>query len=487
VPHVTPPAPRFPVARRAAGAAALVCALGIAAGWLALRPRSDVAPRPVPAGDPPPAQDAAAVPQRPSPPTGAPNVVVVVTCTLRRDQLTPYGGPGETSPFLQTLAAGGARFDDTIASSSWTKESATAILTGHPALDVGMTDPTPALGRRRIAPDVETLAERLAGAGWWTAGVTANPHLNADFGFAQGMDRYHGTVETGFQKVNKRYAADVVTTALQFLDERKPDEQGRPFYLQLVAIDPHFPIETEPGELDRFLHDDVPVRIARYRAMVRRVDDALARLDQGLTDRGYGADDTVFVVVADHGEGLDLPAHHRSQHGRVLYRSLVQVGWLVRGPGVGAGVVVDGLSSQLDVLPTVLGLAGLPTTPPADELQAGYDWSRLLAAGGQTIRQRAIADTWYEGANRASVWTGTRACQRDFGSVGIERDTFETACFDRLQDPDFTQPISDPVLEAALVQWRTDALARAAAFTGGGDAPREDAVRDQLEALGYAQ
>ena len=481
------PAPLRSVPRSAALAAAIACALAVAVGWRALAPRGTDAQPPLPAEHPPSSPDAPAASARPAPPPRAPNIVVVVTCTLRRDQLTPYGGPEETSPFLHRLAAEGARFDDTIASSSWTKESATAILTGHPALDVGMTDPTPALGRRRIAPDVDTLAEHLARAGWWAAGVTANPHLNAEFGFAQGMDRYHGTVETGFQKVHKRYAADVVTTALQFLDERKPDERRRPFYLQLVAIDPHFPIETEAGELDRFLHDDVPVRLARYRAMVRRVDDALGRLDQGLAERGYGADDTLFVVVADHGEGLDLPAHHRSQHGRVLYRSLVQVGWLVRGPGVGAGVVVDGLSSHLDVLPTVLGLAGLPTTPPADELQAGYDWSRLAASGGTTIRQRAIADTWYEGANRAAIWTTARACQRDFGSVGIERDTFQTACFDRLRDPDFTEPVADPTLEAALAQWRTDALVRAAAFTGGGDAPREDAVREQLEALGYAQ
>jgi NHS family xanthosine MFS transporter len=39
-----------------------------------------------------------------------PNVVMVIGCTVRRDQLTPYGGPAHTTPLLASLAAQGTRF-----------------------------------------------------------------------------------------------------------------------------------------------------------------------------------------------------------------------------------------------------------------------------------------------------------------------------------------------------------------------------------------
>jgi arylsulfatase A-like enzyme len=443
--------------------------------------RSSPAALPPEVWDPPPP-----VASRPKPPEGAPNVVVVITCTMRRDQLTPYGGPPNTSPYLARLASEGARFDDLIAGSAWTKESSTAILTGHMAIDVGMTDPGDALGRRRLSTQVTTLAERLVAAGWWAAGVTANPHVDAEFGFAQGMDRYQGTVEAGFAKTNKRSADDVVKSALSFLRDRRPDERDRPFYLQLVVIDPHYPRDPLPGEIDSFLADDVPVRLAAYRAMVRRVDDALSELDQGLSDLGYDADNTVLAVLADHGEGLDMPPHHRSQHGRVLYRSLTQVGWIVRGPGIPANELVSGLASHLDVVPTLLGLSGLPTNPPSDELQAGYDWSGILREGGRTIRHRAVSDTWYEGANRAAIWTSERECQRDWGSK-VNNDSFQSTCFDRVADPDFTVPLDDDALMRELVAWRTGAQERYRAFPDTGDAPTLSSIDDQLQALGYAQ
>ena len=80
-------------------------------------------------------------PRVPWPRTEAPNVVVVVGCTVRRDQTTPYGGPDGTTPFLTSLAAGGARFEDALATSSWTREAVAGLLTGAPAASWGLPDP----------------------------------------------------------------------------------------------------------------------------------------------------------------------------------------------------------------------------------------------------------------------------------------------------------------------------------------------------------
>ncbi len=416
------------------------------------------------------------------------NVVFVLTCTTRRDQLTPYGGPPAATPFLAELADAGARFDDTIASSSWTKESATAIFTGIPALDAGMADPGPGLGRRRLPDALTTLAEHLAAAGWWTAGVTANPHLDLRFGFGQGMAAYEGVVEKGFRKENKRSAGDVVDAALRLVEGRTAAQRRQPLYLQLTTIDPHFPITTTAEERARFADSGAPPQLVPYRAMLRRLDDALARLEAALTEAGIRPEDTLWVVVADHGEGLTLPPHHRAQHGHVLYDSLVRVGWMMRGPGIPAGTRVHGLSSHLDVLPTVLGAVGVPVSPPEDPLARGFDWSPLLhAGGGTTVRSRAVAATWYEGAARGSIWASDRACQADWGSRGIRDDTFATACFDRRSDPTFTRPTEDPGLAAELEQWHTAAQDRMKRIGPASNAPVDEPVREQLEALGYAE
>ena len=125
--------------------------------------------------------------------------------------------------------------------------------------------------------------------------------------------------------------------------------------------------------------------------------------------------------------------------------------------------------------------------PVSPKKGAGYDWSALLREGGRTIRTQAIAETWYEGANRGSIWTSDQECQKDWGSKWIPNDTFDDACYDRTADPDFTTRIESPKLASELNTWREGALVRYGAFRGTGDAAPEATVEEQLEALGYAQ
>lgn len=418
---------------------------------------------------------------RPEAPPGAPNLVVVLGCTLRRDQLSPYGGPAEVSPWLDAMARDGVVFEDVVAASSWTMESSTAIFTGRPAISVGMVEPADHHSVRVLSERVDTLAERLAARGWYTLGVTANPHLNTDFGLAQGFDHYRDTQSAGFAKRNRVHGADAVASALAMLDDRG-DEADRPFYLRLVLIDAHVPLMVEPAEVARFTAPGVPDRLATYRAGVRRVDDALAALASGLRARGYDADDTLFVMVTDHGEGLNLPEHHRDQHGRVLYPTITSVPWIVQGPGVARGVRVEGLASHLDVQPTILGLLGLT----GHDLP-GEDLSEWVRSGGRTRRTRAFTETWYFGANRSAILTEERACQKDWGSTRIQDDVFEDGCFDRRRDPDWRTPFVDAALTAELTAWRAARRAEYDAWPDTRDVSENDDVSRQLEALGYVE
>ena len=243
-----------------------------------------------------------------------------------------------------------------------------------------------------------------------------------------------------------------VDKTLERVAARTEAEKARPMYLQLAFVDSHKPFKVPPDESKAFEREGDET--APYRATLHRLDEAVKKLVEGLAAQGLTPENTIFTIIADHGEGLDLPPAHRKQHGFVLYRSTVQIPWLVWGKGIPAGRDVNGLVSQIDFAPSIASLAGLKELGPTD----GVDVSGAILGTTETTRAQAYADTYYDGANRASVWTGTHQCQRDYGSALVEEDQFETGCHDRVADPDFTKTIEQPELMAALEKQRAELM-----------------------------
>ena len=216
-------------------------------------------------------------------------------------------------------------------------------------------------------------------------------------------------------------------------------------FLQLAFVDSHKPIQVPPAEFAPFVGQNNEV--APYRATLKRQDDAIKALVEGLAGVGLTEENTLFVVVADHGEGLNMPPHHRQQHGFVLYDSAVQIPWLWWGKGIPKGGRVEGLASIVDLAPTLTSLAGLQGQEGFD----GVDLSMAVLGKGSSPRTEAYADTLYAGIHRASIWTASRQCQKDYGSAKqVEEDRFEPGCYDRITDPTFTKPIDDPDLTSRL-------------------------------------
>ncbi len=376
--------------------------------------------------------------ERPAAPADAPHVVVVMAAAVRQDQLTPYNGPADTTPYLGARAAEGVRFDDALANAVWPKPAQVALLTGRLPHDVGMVEPrVDKKNTRRLPVEVDTLAERFAAGGWNTIGATASHYLTGRFGMRQGFDWYRESQPFGYVLEARMGAKEVVSSALQGVASRKAKE--RPVYLQLAFIDSHKPFRVPPDEFHAF--DGPDHSVSPYRATLRRQDDALKVLVEGLARQGITADNTVFVFVGEHGEGLDMPPAHRKQHGRVLYHSSVGIPWVMWGRGVAKGQVVQGLASQIDLAPTLVGLAGVPGGVDGF---AGIDHSAVVAGGGTTQRDEHYADTLWEGTHRASVWTRTHQCQADFGTAAGD-DGFVDGCYDRAADPDFTKATKAPL------------------------------------------
>jgi arylsulfatase len=94
---------------------------------------------------------------------------------------------------------------------------------------------------------------------------------------------------------------------------------------------------------------------ALYNAEVRYLDDLMGDLVSCVHDLGL-AGDTVVMFTADHGESLTEHGMYFDHPG--LYEQTIRVPLIVWAPGLGVSGRVPGLASHLDLLPTILMLAG---------------------------------------------------------------------------------------------------------------------------------
>jgi hypothetical protein len=123
-----------------------------------------------------------------------PNVLLVSIDTLRADRLGAYGCDLPTSPaFDRRLAGEGVLFERCYSQSPKTTPSHMTMLTSlYPSVHgVEMWEESAPAGV--LNPQVRTLAETLANAGYATAAFTGGGHVHRSRGFDHGFDVYkHG-------------------------------------------------------------------------------------------------------------------------------------------------------------------------------------------------------------------------------------------------------------------------------------------------------
>ncbi|HEU5317298.1 MAG TPA: sulfatase-like hydrolase/transferase, partial [Chloroflexota bacterium] len=182
----------------------------------------------------------------------------------------------------------------------------------------------------------------------------------------------------------------VVDEATRYLDQRA--ESAAPFCLWVSIPDPHTPLQVpEPyasryppsdvplppwreGELDtkperqrvfsHLLHyddlreDDVRLAAGIYYGMIDFIDERVGHLLDTL-ERLHLRESTLVVFTADHGDYLG--EHHLLAKSNAFYDCLTRVPLLLSCPGSAAGTQRVGHPvSLIDVMPTLLTLAGVP-------------------------------------------------------------------------------------------------------------------------------
>lgn len=312
-------------------------------------------------------------------------VIVYLVDTLRADRLGLYGGAAARSPHIDALAADSVVFDRAYGPAPWTLPSVASLLTSTFACEHGVVN-----YRRKLNPNVRTLAERLGSAGYATGSYFSNLHLGDVGALNRGF-----TISEERKSTDDRRAADVDA----FVDAHGME----PFLLYVHTMEPHEwfstptkfmgegrhvgidqretlralwfrhnelraedsahrrPLGTtdntaEQREIQRYLREHRDTVELLYDSAVRHADSNLGEVIETLKKRGIW-DRAVFVLLADHGE--ELGDHGGWFHDQAVYEELVHVPLVMHFPrGEFGGQRIEAPVSLVDVMPTLLDYVG---------------------------------------------------------------------------------------------------------------------------------
>ncbi|HEX6882070.1 MAG TPA: sulfatase [Planctomycetota bacterium] len=359
---------------------------------------------------PAPAQEPVAAPARPS-------FVLIVADDLGWSDVGFHGSRGCATPRLDALAQAGLVFTQACSGAPTCSPARAALLTGKAPARLRLTDSvgveragTPAPGltavqsRQKLGLRVPTLASELHRAGYHTA-LIGKWHLGTD-PREHGFDEVRawipgGAVPSHFETELEgldppapgQHLTERLTRAAVTYLEARGDE---PFLLVLSHYAPHTPLEAPAEEVARAreraeaagVNPTYAALVSGLDASVGAVQDALVRL--GRTER------TLLVFTSDNGGLLEHGARGEppvavttnaplrgGKHG--LYEGGLRVPLVLWGGPVARRGTVATPVVAMDLLPTLLGLAGLPAPAPLD----GVDLAPLLAAGG-ALPSRAL-------------------------------------------------------------------------------------------------
>lgn len=279
-----------------------------------------------------------------------PNIVLITLDTTRADRMGFLGSQRGLTPNLDALAHQGVVFTRAFSQVPLTPPSHATILTGtYPTFnhvnDFGV----------KLPSDVPDLPATLKARGYKTAAFVGSLILDPIEGSSPGFDRGFDTYDAGFHtkrpgqdryKTIERRASDVVAHAMSWLNKHP---RG-PFFIWVHMYDAHEPYD--PPEPFKSKYSSAP-----YDGEIAYTDSAVGTLLTYL--KGHGLfDGCAIAVMADHGEALG--EHGEIAHGVFLYDETVHVPLLLKLPnGANAGKQVDSRVGLVDVMPTILQVAGI--------------------------------------------------------------------------------------------------------------------------------
>ncbi len=382
-------------------------------------------------------------------PAAKPNVLIVLA-----DQYPGYatgynGDAFARTPHLDRMAREGARVSNAVSNCPVCTPYRAMLQTGRWPLATGMI-----ANDVRLPEGERTIGEAFRDAGYQTAYI-GKWHLDGPERWAftppgarrQGYDFWavnncnHNYLNTYYyrdtpERIAVKTYEPVVQTELlrEFLDGRAGK---KPFFAMLSWGPPHPPYRQIPADLRIFRPEQMRPRpnmqgpnlefLADFYSHIAALDRELGRVLEMLARRGMD-EDTVVLFTADHG---DMLSAHGKWDKQIWYAESVNVPFVLRYPRrVGSGLAPGVTVNAVDVMPTLLGLAGI--APPASV--QGADLSAAFTGGRVKDPAAALIAGYMPFASQAfdyPEWRGVRTPTHTY----VETRSGALELFDDVHDP----------------------------------------------------
>ncbi len=277
---------------------------------------------------------------RASLPTQKPHIVWVTLDTVRADHTSLHGYGKPTTPKLLELAARGATFELGYAPASDTQRAYVPLFSGMPF------ESTPKDRRAwpTLKDEVETVAERMRKAGYFTIGVSSFQWLSRERGFDQGFDQFAEVFQD--EHPERGVTGPRAVRAARAAIEKAPAD--KPVFVWVQLFDAHEQYRRHDG------FDFGRGEIGAYDSEIGFTDKQLGDL-MAAVEAKLGAN-VAWAVHGSQGEGFD--EHDSKGHGTELYEESVRVPLVIALPSQPALKVAGVAVSTSELGRTVLDLAG---------------------------------------------------------------------------------------------------------------------------------
>lgn len=314
----------------------------------------------------------------------SPNVIVFFTDQQRWDTSGLHGNPLNITPNFDRLAKAGTHIDQSITCQPVCGPARSCLQTGLYATQTGVWK-----NHMPINRELPTLAQYFKGHGYqtgyigkWHLGSTEgavpeNERGGYDYWLAANLlefvsDSYDCVLYDNDDNEVKLpgYRVDAMTdAAIRYIDDAyKKDD---PFFLFVSYLEPHHQnhLDDYPppeGYREEYTGKWTPPdlqalggssgqHLGGYYGMVKRLDEALGRIQDTLIS--LGADkDTIILFTSDHGCHFKT---RNSEYKRSCHESSVRVPTMFSGPGFESGGRRKEVVSLVDLVPTLLESAGI--------------------------------------------------------------------------------------------------------------------------------
>ncbi|AOP33288.1 sulfatase [Leptospira tipperaryensis] len=352
-----------------------------------------------------------------------PNILILSADSLRYDKMGYSQGKEGLTPNIDLLAKGSIRFQDHHTTIPRTFPAWADLLTGQPSFVHGIQDMFPdAKDRGGLNENSSRTLPRILGELGYETNVVSSfagdifPRANWGFQSVEAPIFHAGTLTAQRILESQILLLPILTGSLPFAGEYFSSLKGlpslgddskilpkllprlkkgeHPFLTVFFSSVTHFPFSppypyyksftnseyygkfkyfkfVDPSDSSALKQEDEDQINGLFQASIASFDESVGKIVAKLKEEGI-YDSTLIVLTSDHGESL-FEADHSHGHGEHLRgEGVTHIPLLIKYPsGAGAGKLFSGISSSLDLFPTLLNfiLEGIEDSPVKKVLQ----------------------------------------------------------------------------------------------------------------------